>query len=47
VTIDCVEVTKLIFQPTLETVEPLLVELRVKRVFKEKKTFPGKPKTVP
>jgi hypothetical protein len=32
VTIDCVEVTKLIYQRTLETVESLLVKLRVKRV---------------
>jgi len=39
VTIDCVEVTTLIYQRTLETVESLLMELRVKRVSMGKKRF--------
>jgi len=47
VTIDYVEVTKPIYQRNLETVESLLMELRVKRVSRGKKTIPGNPKTVP
>jgi hypothetical protein len=43
VTIDCAEVTKPIYQRNLETVESLLMELRVKRVSREKNDS-GKPK---